>query len=113
MRRYTHLRSSFLGSGSLLRCGSLGSSDRGRCRLSGSRLLYTSSQLDSAGRSLWENKDLVLSTLGDGSADVVVEGSLRGLLGRGVLGQEMLLDGGSRDTSSVWVGDDGVLDHFD
>ena len=110
-RTYLLGRSGLLGSrllsGSLL--GSRGLLGSGSLLLD----LGLGCELDLARGALGEEESLLLGTAGDGLVDTGVEAGLGALGSLGVVRLDVLLDGGTADTSTGvgGVSKDGLLDH--
>lgn len=112
-------RTYLLGGGSLLGSGLLSSNLLGSSGLlgvgGGSLLLDLGlgGELDLARRALGEDEALLLGTTGDGLVNAGVEAGLGALGGLGVVRLDVLLDGGTADTSTgvSGVSKDGLLDH--
>ena len=104
-------RRTYLVGGRLLSCDLLGS----RLLGGGSLLLDLGlgGELDLAGGAFGKEEGLLLGTAGDSLVDTSVEAGLGTLGGLGVVRLDVLLDGGTADTSTgvSGVGKDGLLDH--
>ncbi|KAI3485961.1 hypothetical protein L1887_50615 [Cichorium endivia] len=102
-------RSRLLGDGSLLGRGLLGGGGGGGLLLG----LGLGGELDLARGALGKDKGLLLGAAGDGLVDTRVEGGFGALGSLGVVGLDVLLDGGAADTGAGLggVSKDGLLDH--